>query len=87
VNRPKTDPKNRAAELSLKLGGVTVLRKGQNNIVSVQTPSDASEPQEETVEVDVEGGLKRCGGQRDILNGTVACALAWGKNYEGGVYG
>jgi len=31
--------------------------------------------------------MKRCGGQGDILSGTVGCALAWGKNYEDGVYG
>jgi len=84
---PKTDPKQLAAQLSLKLGGVTVLQKGQTDIISVKTPPDAPKPQEETVEVDVTGGLKRCGGQGDILSGTVACALAWGKNYEEGVYG
>jgi len=84
---PKTDPKQLAAQLSLKLGGVTVLQKGQHDIISVKTPPEATKPQEETVEVDVEGGLKRCGGQGDILSGTVACALAWGKNYEEGVYG
>ena len=84
---PKTDPKQLASLVSLKLGGVTVLQKGATDIISVRTPSNAQKPQDETIEVDVPGGLKRCGGQGDVLSGTVGCALAWGKNYEEGVYG
>jgi len=41
----------------------------------------------EVVEVDVEGGLRRCGGQGDVLSGAVGAMLAWGKCYEGGAFG
>ncbi|KAJ7181994.1 hypothetical protein C8R46DRAFT_885378, partial [Mycena filopes] len=41
----------------------------------------------ETVEVDIEGGLKRCGGQGDVLSGTVGTMLAWAKCYEDGIFG
>jgi ATP-dependent NAD(P)H-hydrate dehydratase len=39
------------------------------------------------MEIDVEGGLKRCGGQGDILSGTIGCFLAWGKCHEDGAFG
>ncbi|KZS94740.1 Ribokinase-like protein [Sistotremastrum niveocremeum HHB9708] len=84
---PKSDPKTIASRVSLALGGVTILQKGASDIISVKTPDSASEHQDETVEVDVPGGLKRCGGQGDILSGIVGTFLAWGKNYENGVYG
>jgi ATP-dependent NAD(P)H-hydrate dehydratase len=35
---------------------------------------------------DAEGGLKRMGGQGDILSGVIATFLAWGKGYEDGVW-
>ncbi|KIM68317.1 hypothetical protein SCLCIDRAFT_106102 [Scleroderma citrinum Foug A] len=41
----------------------------------------------EVVEVDVEGGPRRCGGQGDVLSGAVGAMLAWGKCYEDGAYG
>lgn len=37
--------------------------------------------------MDVPGGLKRCGGQGDILSGNVGALLAWGKCYETGAFG
>lgn len=91
----------RAGLVSRALGGVTVLQKGATDVISVDTTGDAAsleasqlggaDPQreevEETVEVDVEGGLKRCGGQGDILSGTVGTMLAWAKCYEDGVFG
>ncbi|KAJ7879926.1 Ribokinase-like protein [Mycena olivaceomarginata] len=91
----------RAGLVSRALGGVTVLQKGATDVISVDTTGDAAsleasqlggaDPQreavEETVEVDVEGGLKRCGGQGDILSGTVGAMLAWAKCYEDGVFG
>ena len=45
------------------------------------------ESTEERVVVDVPGGLKRCGGQGDILSGTVGTIMAWGKCYESGAFG
>jgi ATP-dependent NAD(P)H-hydrate dehydratase len=90
-----------AGLVSRALGGVTVLQKGATDVISVDTTGAAAsleasqlggaDPQreavEETVEVDVEGGLKRCGGQGDILSGTVGAMLAWAKCYEDGVFG
>jgi ATP-dependent NAD(P)H-hydrate dehydratase len=35
---------------------------------------------------DSDGGLKRMGGQGDILSGTIATFLAWGKAYQDGVW-
>ena len=45
------------------------------------------ESTEEQVIVDVEGGLKRCGGQGDVLSGSIGTVLAWGKCYEDGAFG
>ena len=68
----------KASELSAALDGVTVLQKGAEDVVAYA---------KEEATVDVEGGLKRCGGQGDILSGTVGTALAWGKCYEDGAFG
>jgi ATP-dependent NAD(P)H-hydrate dehydratase len=64
-----------AARLSESLGGVTILQKGSTDIIS----NDHA-----TEEVDEPGGLKRVGGQGDILSGLVAAFLAWAKGYEDG---
>jgi NAD(P)H-hydrate repair Nnr-like enzyme with NAD(P)H-hydrate dehydratase domain len=37
-------------------------------------------------ECNTEGGLKRMGGQGDILSGVIAAFLAWGNAYEQGVW-
>lgn len=85
-------------EVSRALGGVTVLQKGGEDIIATNTGGasaeeareskvDPSESTEEQVVVDVEGGLKRCGGQGDILTGTVGTILAWGKCFEDGAFG
>lgn len=70
--------------MSKKLNGVTILQKGQHDLITVYI---AETREEKTVIVDSEGGLKRCGGQGDILSGLTGTMLAWGKNYEQGVYG
>jgi len=98
---PKTPAAKRAGLVSRALGGVTVLQKGATDIISIDTTGEAAdlkesklegadeekEKTEETVEVDIEGGLKRCGGQGDILSGSVGTILAWGKCYEQGAFG
>jgi ATP-dependent NAD(P)H-hydrate dehydratase len=35
---------------------------------------------------EVKGGLKRCGGQGDILSGSVGVLLAWAGEWVKGVY-
>lgn len=93
----------RAAEVSRKLGGVVVLEKGARDVIASDTTGEEAdlsasairvgegegdgEKVREVVEVDVEGGLKRCGGQGDVLSGCVGTMLAWGKCYEQGAYG
>ncbi|KAJ7066494.1 H-hydrate dehydratase [Mycena amicta] len=98
---PNTPVEKRAGLVSRALGGVTVLQKGATDIISVDSTGSASDldashlgqadPQQEevkeTVSVDVQGGLKRCGGQGDILSGTVGTMLAWAKCYEDGIFG
>ncbi|KAG8954629.1 hypothetical protein FRC04_011062 [Tulasnella sp. 424] len=71
---PKDSPPEQLASLLAKaFGNVTIIQKGQQDIIS---NGDRTEV------VDVEGGLKRVGGQGDILSGTVGTFMAWGKSYE-----
>lgn len=91
----------RAALVSRRLGGVTVLQKGAVDIISTDSTGEEAdlaasklegadgnfESAKETVEVDVEGGLKRVGGQGDVLSGSVGTFMAWGKCYEDGIFG
>lgn len=71
-------PKSLASEMSQKLGGLVILQKGAQDIISNARRTEI---------LNVPGGLKRCGGQGDILSGTVATFLAWGKVYEDTWYG
>ncbi|KAI8079808.1 H-hydrate dehydratase [Halteromyces radiatus] len=66
-----------AQQLSQALGGVTIVQKGENDIIAND---------KKVFVCDAEGGLKRMGGQGDILSGTIATFLAWGKGYEEGVW-
>ena len=95
---PDTPAAKRAGLVSRELGGVTVLQKGAKDIISVDTTGPVSnlketrlenekKKAEETIEIDIEGGLKRCGGQGDVLSGCVGAFLAWGKCYEDGAFG
>ncbi|KAH7915268.1 Ribokinase-like protein [Hygrophoropsis aurantiaca] len=91
----------RAVEVSKRLGGVVVLEKGRTDLIAIDTTGDAASLREskvseedsekqkvkEVIEVDTEGGLKRCGGQGDVLSGAVGTILAWGKCYEDGAFG
>ncbi|KAF5373304.1 hypothetical protein D9615_007407 [Tricholomella constricta] len=98
---PEAPSTKKAGLVSRALGGVTVLEKGLKDIICIDTTGEAAslkesklegadeekEKMRETIEVDVEGGLKRCGGQGDILSGSVGTFLAWGKCYEDGAFG
>ncbi|KDQ61528.1 hypothetical protein JAAARDRAFT_30978 [Jaapia argillacea MUCL 33604] len=96
---PKTPSDKRASLVSQALGGVTVLQKGPKDIIATNTLSTSSsdhtpskinqeeKEEEEVIEVDVMGGFKRCGGQGDVLSGTVGTWLAWGKCFESGAFG
>ncbi|KAI1101072.1 Ribokinase-like protein [Jackrogersella minutella] len=58
--------------LARALGGVTIVQKGGIDLISNG---------ETTLTVDLEGGLKRSGGQGDTLTGSIATMLAWRKAY------
>jgi ATP-dependent NAD(P)H-hydrate dehydratase len=87
----------KAGLVSKALGGVTVAQKGAKDIIAVDTTGEAADSDKskiqsrdkeaisEQVEVDVEGGYKRCGGQGDVLSGVIGTMLAWGKCYEEGI--
>lgn len=61
--------------LSKSIGGVTILRKGKSDYIS-----DGKEVRS----VSIYGSPRRCGGQGDILSGSVAVFVAWarGKAYS-----
>ncbi|KAJ2820172.1 hypothetical protein FBU31_005302 [Coemansia sp. 'formosensis'] len=63
--------------LALKLGGVTVVRKGKADVI---TNGD------HVFVCDEIGGLRRCGGQGDVLSGAVVTFLAWGERYKSGAW-
>lgn len=68
---------NACAELARKFGGVTIIQKGRQDVISNGR---------ETMVVDIEGGLKRTGGQGDVLTGCLGTLLAWKKLYSEGVW-
>ena len=65
------------AELARRFGGVTIIQKGKQDVISNG---------KETMICGIEGGLKRCGGQGDVLTGCLGTLLAWKKLYSEGVW-
>ena len=65
------------AELAKRFGGVTIIQKGKQDIISNG---------KDTMVCSIEGGLKRCGGQGDVLTGCLGTLLAWKKLYSKGVW-
>ncbi|KAI9048186.1 hypothetical protein LZ554_007981 [Drepanopeziza brunnea f. sp. 'monogermtubi'] len=61
-----------AEKLSKAFGGVTIVQKGAKDYISNG---------EQTLVSDLEGGLKRSGGQGDTLTGSLATFLGWRKAY------
>ncbi|KAI3625991.1 hypothetical protein CBS9595_001352 [Malassezia furfur] len=72
-NIDRKDPNKTAQLLSEALGGVTILEKG--GVDRIATPNEIAIS-------DIEGGLKRCGGQGDLLSGTLGTFLAWAQRYK-----
>ncbi|EPQ30024.1 uncharacterized protein PFL1_02697 [Pseudozyma flocculosa PF-1] len=69
----KTNPDDAAKRLAIALDGPTILEKGK-----VDRITDGKE----VLNVDLEGGLKRSGGQGDILAGCLGTFAGWCKVYE-----
>jgi len=67
------DPKQGCAKLAQSLGGVTVVQKGVQDVISNGN---------QTMICDIDGALKRAGGQGDTLSGSLATFLAWRKAYH-----
>ncbi|KAF7959886.1 hypothetical protein EAE96_001489 [Botrytis aclada] len=61
-----------AEKLAKAFGGVTVIQKGSQDYISNGVMTYVS---------DIEGGLKRSGGQGDTLTGSLATFLGWRKAY------
>jgi ATP-dependent NAD(P)H-hydrate dehydratase len=72
---------NKASEacerLAKALGGVTILQKGPRDVISNGVTSIVS---------DIEGGLKRSGGQGDTLTGSLGTFLDWRAAYHKGLW-
>ncbi|KAI7859536.1 H-hydrate dehydratase [Circinella umbellata] len=77
INIEEHDQDTLATQLSNALGGVTIVQKGKIDLISNGR---------EVFRCETEGGLRRVGGQGDILSGTLGTFLAWGKLYEEGVW-
>ncbi|XWS13587.1 hypothetical protein CRYUN_Cryun36dG0050100 [Craigia yunnanensis] len=58
--------------LSRGIGGVTILRKGKSDLIS---------DGEIVQSVGIYGSPRRCGGQGDILSGSVAVFLSWARQH------
>lgn len=60
------------ASLARCIGGVTILRKGKTDLISDGLTVN---------EVSILGSPRRCGGQGDILSGSVAVFSSWARHY------
>ncbi|KAL4783986.1 Ribokinase-like protein [Aspergillus varians] len=64
-------------KLSNALGGVTIVQKGPHDVISNGVTSIVS---------DIQGGLKRSGGQGDTLTGSLGTLLGWRVAYHNGLW-
>ncbi|WVF71336.1 ATP-dependent (S)-NAD(P)H-hydrate dehydratase [Kwoniella sp. CBS 6097] len=94
---PSSAPETLCPKLAEALGNATIIQKGATDIISngLQIPSalrpdgENSEKQggkDDILESDTEGGLKRVGGQGDILSGSTGVLMAWGSEWVKGSY-
>jgi len=67
------DPVETVKELARRLGNVTIVRKGATDIISNGSA---------VIECNVSGGPRRCGGQGDVLAGTIATFAAWASRKD-----
>ncbi|KAJ9114683.1 hypothetical protein QFC22_005559 [Naganishia vaughanmartiniae] len=91
---PNADPDTLCPLLSRALENTTILQKGAIDIVSngfpippALLPKDfQTDGKVDILKNEIKGGLKRCGGQGDILSGSVGVLLAWAGEWVKGVY-
>lgn len=67
-SEPPADQRCATKELATSLGGVTIVAKGPTDIIS---------DGEQMWACDAPGALRRCGGQGDVLAGSIGVFLAW----------
>ena len=77
MDQNKGDPKKACQELSKILDGVCIIQKGVVDYISQGV---------ETTISDLQGGLKRSGGQGDTLTGCLGTFLAWREIYHQGLW-
>ncbi|KAM7205524.1 Ribokinase-like protein [Naviculisporaceae sp. PSN 640] len=77
IQKMGSDDTKKVEELAKVLGGVMVVQKGRMDRLSNGFV---------TLEVDMEGGRKRSGGQGDTLTGSIATFLGWRKAYLEGLW-
>lgn len=68
---------NTSIQLSEKLGGVTVIRKGRQELIVKN---------DQYLINDITGSLRRVGGQGDTLTGAIATYTNWAYNYQLGLW-
>ena len=80
-------------KLAKALQNLTIIQKGTSDIISNGLPipsellADASSSGKvDYLEDSTEGGLKRVGGQGDILSGSAGVLMAWGSEWVRGTY-
>ncbi|WWD17128.1 ATP-dependent (S)-NAD(P)H-hydrate dehydratase [Kwoniella shandongensis] len=92
---PKADPETLCPKLAVALGNATIVQKGESDIISngLEIPpallaggQAAAGKGKDILEGEVEGGLKRVGGQGDILSGSTGVLMAWGSEWVRGSY-
>lgn len=76
MNVKSGDP-GECEKLAEALGGVCIIQKGRDDIISNG---------QSTTTCDLQGGLKRSGGQGDTLTGSLGTFLAWRETYHEGLW-
>ncbi|XP_037497410.1 ATP-dependent (S)-NAD(P)H-hydrate dehydratase isoform X6 [Jatropha curcas] len=72
------DAHEQLLSLAKRIGGITILRKGRSDLIS---------DGEIVKSVSVYGSPRRCGGQGDILSGSVAVFVSWARHCISGAKG
>lgn len=83
-----------APQLARALENTTILQKGEVDVItngmeipeSVLGQDQTKGAKAEILKNYTQGGLKRCGGQGDILSGSVGVLMAWGNEWIKGTY-
>lgn len=68
------DAPEQLLSLAKQIGGVTILRKGKSDLISDGVTVN---------KVSIFGSPRRCGGQGDILSGSVAVFSSWARSAKG----